>query len=209
MTLPAKKVSARPTREEIISEVANPTVEVDDTDALAGFLGPDAAGTDDSEVMNIASAARDARISRSAETRDTEVREGSSWLPRTSLPDPDPEPGWVFRWVRVGWGAKGGDDVSNVMARLREGWVVVRPEDQPNIARTLPRNGEGQDRIVIGEVMLAKFPEDYAKQRRAYYNKKSRQQALGVQSQLLNMQDARMPLLKPSIVSTNSKRMEG
>jgi hypothetical protein len=95
------------------------------------------------------------------------------------------------------------------MARMREGWVIVRPSEQPEIARTLANAGQGQDRILVGDNVLMKMPESVVEQRRAYYSRQSKQQAAGVQSQLLKLQDARMPLLKPSIVSTTSKRIEG
>ncbi len=195
--------NARPTREEAIAALANPEVQVDEN--LDGFLGPDASGADefaDEDVSRI----RD--VSRAGDTREAEAREPATWLPRASLPDPNPEPGWRFRWIRVGFG-KGADDVSNVMARMREGWVIVRPSEQPEIARTLANGGQGQDRILVGDNVLMKMPESVVEQRRAYYSRQSKQQAAGVQSQLLKLQDARMPLLRPSIVSTTSKRIEG
>ena len=196
-----KNEDARPTRDDIIRQVANSPEEADSTD---GFLGPDASGVEDelTEVVR-------GRSTRELESREIEQRAPDSWLPRSSLPDPTPEPGWVFRWIRIGFGNKGGDDAQNVSGRLREGWVVVRPEEQPAIARTLARGGQGEDRIVVGELMLCKIPSETAKARFAYYNRQSKLQASGVQSQLLSLQDARMPLLRPSVVSTTSKRMEG
>ena len=199
-----KSNAQRPNREEIINALtAGP--EVAEDDGLDGFLGPDASGAGefaDEEVGRIR------QPSRAGDTRESEAREAPTWLPRASLPDPNPEPGWRHRWIRIGYG-KAGDDASNVMARMREGWVVVHPREQPEIARTLAAGGEGQDRIVVGEVMLMKMPEQIVEQRREYYSRQSKQQASGVQSQLLKLQDARMPLLKPSIVSTTSKRIEG
>lgn len=199
-----KSNAQRPNREEIINALtAGP--EVAEDDGLDGFLGPDASGAGefaDEEVGRIR------QPSRAGDTRDNEAREPATWLPRASLPDPNPEPGWVFRWIRVGYG-KGTDDVSNVMARMREGWVIVHPREQPEIARTLANGGQGQDRIAVGEVVLMKMAAETVKQRGDYYKRQSRQQAAGVQSQLLKLQDARMPLLRPSIVSTTSKRIEG
>lgn len=189
----------RPSRDDIIRSVASSEEALDDA-----FLGPDASGVED-ELEDFVRG----HSGREIETREFETRPADGWLPRSSLPDPEPEPGWVFRWVRIGYGTKGGDDAQNVGGRMREGWVVVRPEEQPKIARTLARGGEGQDRIVIGELMLCKISKEISKARFDYYNRQSKLQAQGVKSQLLSLQDARMPLLRPSIVSTTSKRLEG
>lgn len=195
----------RVNREDIIRSVAQSAEGLDDEGEMDNaFLGPDASGVEDEldEVVR-------GHSGRDIETREFEAREPDGWLPRSSLPDPEPEPGWTFRWVRIGYGTKGGDDAQNVGGRMREGWVVVRPEEQRKIARTLVRGGEGQDRIVIGELMLCKIPTETAKARFAYYNRQSKLQAAGVKSQLLSLQDARMPLLRPSVVSTTSKRPQG
>ena len=200
---PKTDETSRPSRDDIIRSVATSAEELDEG-VDDGFLGPDASGVEDEldEVVR-------GRSGRDIETRELEARAADTWLPRSSLPDPEPEPGWTFRWVRIGYGTKGGDDAQNVGGRMREGWIVVRPDEQPKIARTLARGGEGQDRIVIGELMLCKIASETAKARFAYYSRQSRLQADGVKSRLLSLQDARMPLLRPSIVSTTSRRLEG
>lgn len=208
MTQKQKPTTApqRLSREELIREVAKSPEQMDEN--LDGFLGGDAdapIGVDDDEVLEVAT--RGNRTPRDAQTRELESRERPTWLPRASLPDPRPEPGWVFRYVRVGYGKGGMDDVSNVSGRLREGWIIVRPDEQPEIAKTLPKGGQGEDRIVIGEVMLCKAPIEMVRQRAEYYARQSRMQVVGVQSQLLSHQDARMPMLRPKIVSETSKKM--
>lgn len=188
------------TKEELVAAIqgmGSPEV----SGVADGFLGPAADGSDEyaeeSEELY--------RVSRSSSTRDIETREAPTWLPRASLPDPNPEPGWSFRWIRISFGATA--DPTNVAGRLREGWVVVRPEEQPDIARTLHGGGVGQDRIVIGDNMLVKIPSKTLELRREYYAKLNGQQIIGVQSQMLRHQDARMPMLRPSIVSTQSKKI--
>jgi len=191
--------SGRMSKEELVAAVS----AASDSDNLDKFLGPAADGSDefadgDEEL---------ARVARSSSMRDNDTREVPTWLPRASLPDPSPEPGWSFRWIRISLGAV--TDATNVAGRLREGWLVVRPEEQPDIAKTLQGGGKGQDRIVIGDNMLVKIPSQTLELRRAYYSKQTKQQAAGVQSQMLRIQDARMPILRPSIVSTTSKKIDG
>ena len=41
------------------------------------------------------------RTPRSVEGREATKRPGGSWLPASVLPTPEPEDGWVFRWVRT------------------------------------------------------------------------------------------------------------
>lgn len=201
-------VVERLSREDLIRAVAESPEAMDDIpDSHAGFLGGDAnapIGADDDEVLAVS---RGNRTPRDAETRVQGQREAPTWLPRASLPDPKPEPGYVFRYVRIGYGKGNQDDISNVMGRMREGWRVVHPDEQPEIAATLPNGGKGSDRIVIGEVMLVKAPKEMVEQRTAYYSRQSKLQSVGVQSQLLKVQDARMPMLRPSIVSETSKKL--
>ncbi|OYW72992.1 MAG: hypothetical protein B7Z37_23305 [Verrucomicrobia bacterium 12-59-8] len=191
----AASEASRPSKEELINAV-NAATNPEETGV---FLGPSADGSEDfmdneDEVL---------RVSRSSETRDAESREPATWLPRASLPDPEPEPGWSFRWLRVKVGAQ--NDLTNVSGRLREGWIVVRPEEQPTIARTLVNGGKGQDSIIIGDSMLAKIPTATVKAREEYYRKQRVAQNAGMSANLLRIQDARMPMLRPSVVSTQSK----
>lgn len=191
----AVESAARLSKEELINAVQ----AASETQSQGEFLGPSADGTEDfddaeEEIL---------RVSRSSESREAEAREAATWLPRASLPDPNPEPGWSFRWIRVRVGAQ--NDLTNVSGRLREGWVVVRPEEQMEIARTLVNGGKGQDSIVIGDSMLCKIPTATVKLREEYYRKQRVAQNAGMSANLLRIQDARMPMLRPSVVSTQSK----
>ena len=68
------------------------------------------------------------RTPRSHETRTEDVREqNDSWVPSSILPTPDPQDGWVFRWVRTS--VLGQSDNPNVSQKFRDGWTPVRAED--------------------------------------------------------------------------------
>ncbi len=41
------------------------------------------------------------RTPRDGEQRDSDVRPSDSWIPASVIPDPEPQDGWVFRWVRT------------------------------------------------------------------------------------------------------------
>jgi hypothetical protein len=70
------------------------------------------------------------REPRTLETRESEIRE-ESWEPASILPDPLPQEGWVFRWIRTSM--VGTLDNMNVSKRFREGWEPVKAEDHPEL----------------------------------------------------------------------------
>ena len=70
------------------------------------------------------------RTSRTLESRDTNERE-KPWTPPNLLPDPTPEEGYVYRWIRTA--AAGQSDNMNVSTKMREGWVPVKAEDHPEL----------------------------------------------------------------------------
>lgn len=139
------------------------------------------------------------RQSRLLETREAEDRVPTDWRPSSLLPDPVPTPGWTYRWIRLANGAS--TDQRNVALRFREGWRPVSPSEQPEIAVTMSGGGRGEDRIVIGELMLCKAPQQLIAQRTAHYQRQSDAQMDGVMSQLMSKSDARMPILNPAIHS--------
>ena len=56
------------------------------------------------------------RKPRKIETRESEARD-VSWEPASVLPDPDPQDGWVFRWIRTSM--VGNPDNTNVSKKFR------------------------------------------------------------------------------------------
>ena len=79
------------------------------------------------------------RANRETETR-AKVERPRTWAPPTLLPDPDPEAGYKFRWVRVS--TMGQNDPRNVSSKLREGWEPVRAADHPEISMYLDNDNE-------------------------------------------------------------------
>lgn len=140
---------------------------------------------------------RDGREARAMDNRDATARIPASWLDPSLLPDPIPEPGWVYRWVRIANGSS--PDQRHVSLRFRGGWRPVTPQEQPEIAETLPKAGAGEDRIVIGELMLCKAPMEAIEARRRLIEERTANQMEGVMSQMMSQSDSRMPLSRPMI----------
>ena len=71
-----------------------------------------------------------------------------TWAPPTLLPDPAPQEGWDFRWIRIS--TQGQNDPMNLSSKLREGWEPVRVEEQPKFALLIDPNSRYKDNIEIG-----------------------------------------------------------
>lgn len=126
-------------------------------------------------------------INRETETRARTVRQ---WQPAATLPDPAPQPGYAFRWIRTA--ILGQPDPTNMSGKLREGWEPVKAEDHPEMMLTPNASGN----LEIGGLILCKAPEELMDQRNAYYNKQNRAQMDSVNNTLFRENDPRMPLFK-------------
>lgn len=132
------------------------------------------------------------RTNRDLDTRAKEERP-RSWQQPTLLPDPKPEPGYSYRWIRVS--TQGQSDPRNVTSKLREGWEPVRTVDHPEIAMYLDNDNERyKDNIVVGGLMLCKTPTEFTKQRDAFYQKQTDAQMTSVDNHFMRENDPRMPL---------------
>ena len=69
------------------------------------------------------------RTPRDLESRAKQAR--AVYVPPTSLPDPTPEPGIVFRWIATH--VLGQADPTNVSRKMREGWEPVKAVDHPEL----------------------------------------------------------------------------
>jgi hypothetical protein len=134
------------------------------------------------------------RTPRDLETRDHQARV-PSWKPPSILPDPKPEPGYVFRWVRTSM--MNNADNTNVSRQMREGYVPVRAEDHPELMLFSDQDGRFKGNVEVGGLLLCKVPVEVAKQREAYYGNMAHQQMESVDNNLMRENDPRMPLLKP------------
>ena len=70
------------------------------------------------------------RIARELENRESAQR-NKVWTPPQTLPAPNPQAGWVFRYIRTS--TMGVADPQNTSAKFREGWEPVKAEDHPEL----------------------------------------------------------------------------
>ena len=131
------------------------------------------------------------RIARELENREGTKRK-QQWTPPQTLPEPEPQEGWVFRWIRTS--IMGTADPSNTSAKFREGWEPVKAEDQPKLMMQGDPNSRFKGNIEIGGLLLCKAPKELMAQRDAYYTQQAEAQVKSVDNNFMRLNDERMPL---------------
>ncbi len=131
------------------------------------------------------------RAPRNNETR-TESARPQQWAPPELLPEPDKQPGFAYRWIRVS--TLNSSDPRNLSAKLREGWEPVKIEEQPKFQLLVDPTSRFKDNIEVGGLLLCKTPIELVEQRNSYYQKQSEGQIESVDNNLMRQNDPRMPL---------------
>ena len=131
------------------------------------------------------------KLARELDTRETAERP-KQWQQPELLPEPDKQPGYRYRWIRVS--TLNQADPRNLSAKLREGWEPVRIEEQPKFQLLVDPNSRYKDNIEIGGLLLCKTPEEFVEQRNAFYSKQADSQMEAVENTLMRQSDPRMPL---------------
>ena len=134
------------------------------------------------------------RKSREADTRQTTERK-RTWKRPELLPSPEPENGYVFRWVRTS--TTGKSDTKNVSSRFREGFEAVKAEDYPDLQIVSDLDSRFPDNIEVGGLLLCKCPVELMEQRRHAQQRQADGQMSAVDNSYLRQSDPRMPMLKP------------
>ena len=140
------------------------------------------------------------RAPREVTTRQQSMRI-EAWKPPELLPEPDKQPGFAYRWIRVS--TNGQSDPRNLSAKLREGWEPVPATEQPKFELLVDPNSRYKDNIEIGGLLLCKTPEEFVRQRNAYYANQTQAQTDAVDNNLMRQSDPRMPLFKENKSSSS------
>jgi hypothetical protein len=133
------------------------------------------------------------RTPRELDTREKYERP-KQWMPPQLLPDPNPEPGYAYRWIRIS--SLGKDDATNISGKLREGWEPVRAADHPEIRLFGSSNAKFPDCVEVGGLLLCKTPVEFTQQRDAYYRQQAEAQMASVDNTYMRENDPRMPMFK-------------
>ena len=144
------------------------------------------------EVLNPSRAPR--------KTRE-QVERPKVWQPASTLPEPDKEPGYAYRWVRVA--TLGQNDARNISSKFREGWEPVRIEEQPKFRMLVDPDSRFKDNIEVAGLLLCKAPKELMDQRKEYFAHKNQSQMESVDNNFMRESDARMPLFREKRSTTS------
>jgi len=127
------------------------------------------------------------RAPRDNVSRDKQAR--YVYVPSSALPDPTPEPGYVYRWVATH--VLGQAEPTNVSRKMRDGWEPVKAEDHPEL---MIEGHAKTGNVEIGGLMLCKMIAEKARARDDYYDQQAQNQMESVDNHFMRNNDPRMPL---------------
>ena len=133
----------------------------------------------------------DKKTSRARQTRSKTERP-KVWTPPSSLDAPPAPKGFRHRWIRAE--SIGFQDTKNISARLREGYELVRADQYPDSEYPVVDSGKYAGVIGVGGLLLARIPEELAKQRTDYFQELAKGQDEAVEHDLMKEQHKSMPI---------------
>ena len=136
---------------------------------------------------------KDNKLTRELTTRAVQERP-KQWTQPDLLPEPDKQPGYSYRWIRVSM--MNNADPRNLSAKLREGWEPVPVEEQPKFRLLVDPTSRFKDNIEVGGLLLCKTPTEFVEQRNAHFAKQTHSQTDAVDNSFMRQSDARMPLFQ-------------
>ena len=136
------------------------------------------------------------KTSRASQTRSKTERP-KVWSPPSLLDAPPAPEGFKHRWLRES--SLGFDDTKNIHKRLRSGYELVRADDpiyKDIDLSTYAQYETGKYKGVIGQggLVLARVPEEIAKQYAAYYQQQAREQNEAFDNDLMREEHPSMPI---------------
>ena len=133
----------------------------------------------------------DKRTSRASQTRE-KTSQKKVWSPPSSLDAPPAPAGFTHRWIRAE--TLGFHDTKNVAGRIRSGYELVRSDEYPDSDYPQVEDGKYKGVIGVGGLVLARVPEEIAKQRTDYYTQQAQDNVEAVDNDLMKEQHPSMPI---------------
>ena len=145
----------------------------------------------------------DNKVSADRAPRETraEAERPKVWQPASVLPEPDKQPGYAYRWIRVS--SMGKNDAPNVSSKMREGWEPVAIEEQPKFQMLVDPDSRFKNNIEVAGLLLCKAPEELMRQRKEFFANKNQAQMESVDNNFMRENDARMPLFREKRSTTS------
>jgi hypothetical protein len=131
------------------------------------------------------------KTSRASQTREKTSRP-KVWSPPSLLDAPPAPAGFVHRWLRAE--SMGFDDSKNVQGRIRSGYELVRADEYNETDYSVVQDGKYKGVIGQGGLVLARVPEEIARQYAEYYRKQAQENAEAFDNDLMKEEHPSMPI---------------
>ena len=114
------------------------------------------------------------------------------WTPPSSLDAPPAPDGFKHRWIRAE--SMGFDDTSNLSAKLRSGFELVRADEYSEIDYPTIQDGKYKGVIGVGGLLLARIPDEIVEARREYFEQQTQDRNDAIDNDLMKEQHPSMPI---------------
>ena len=114
------------------------------------------------------------------------------WTPPSSLDAPPAPDGFKHRWIRAE--SMGFDDTSNMSAKLRSGFELVRAAEYSEIDYPTIQDGKYKGVIGVGGLLLARIPDEIVEARREYFEQQTQDRNDAIENDLMKEQHPSMPI---------------
>ena len=131
------------------------------------------------------------KTSRASQSRVKTMKK-TTWTPPSSLDAPPAPDGFRHRWLRAE--SMGFDDSSNMSAKMRSGFELVRADQYPETDYPTIQTGKYKGVIGVGGLLLARIPEEIAKSRQEYFAKQTQDKNDAISNDLMKEQHPSMPI---------------
>ena len=128
--------------------------------------------------------------SRASQTKVQEQKK--VWTPPSSLDAPPAPDGFKHRWIRAE--SMGYDDSSNMSAKLRSGFELVRSDEYSDKAYPTISDGKYKGVIGVGGLLLARIPEEIVEARKEYFAQQTQDRNDAIENDLMKEQHPSMPI---------------
>jgi hypothetical protein len=128
--------------------------------------------------------------SRASQTKVKEQKK--VWTPPSSLDAPPAPDGYKHRWIRAE--SMGFDDSSNMSAKLRSGFELVRADEYSEIDYPTVNDGKYKGVIGVGGLLLARIPDEIVKAREEYFKQQTQDRNDAIDNDLMKEQHPSMPI---------------
>ena len=128
--------------------------------------------------------------SRASQTKVKEQKK--VWTPPSSLDAPPAPDGFKHRWIRAE--SMGFDDSSNMSAKLRSGFELVRADEYSEIDYPTINDGKYKGVIGVGGLLLARIPDEIVKSREEYFKQQTQDRNDAIDNDLMKEQHPSMPI---------------